>query len=214
MRSTKRLTTRIVTAALGALSIAALSVAGPAAPAHAKPGTPVPVCTGAHALLVDVTQEVRNDYLMPARDGRMWAAFSYTQRVRIWSVGGRQHCVRKDLHGTWESIAGTSPGLTGTISDGVTGTFTSTEYFEWTGELVASAPVSGHLGSIDADCSAAGVCADDGHLILNNLYFADGYQHCTAVRAFLEVDGGAHGQLSLAIDGGLHKVSGSGDITG
>jgi hypothetical protein len=41
-------------------------------------------------------------------------------------MGARQYCVGKDIEGTWERIAGLSPGPTGTISDGLTGTFTDT----------------------------------------------------------------------------------------
>jgi hypothetical protein len=67
---------------------------------------------------------VLNQPFLLARDGHVWANFSYTQHLRIWTVGDRQYCVRKDFEGAWVSIAGLSPGLTGTISDGLTGTFT------------------------------------------------------------------------------------------
>lgn len=199
---------------LSALSVGAVSIPVTAAPAAAKPMTPIPVCAGAKDLVVDVTQDVRNQPLLPARDGHMWANFSYTQHLRIWTVGARQYCVRKDFEGTWESVAGLSPGLTGTISEGLTGTFHSTEFWEWTGELAPMAPTSGYLGEVNADCSAVGVCADDSYLIVNKYYFSQGWEHCTTVRANMEVDGGEHGHISLSIDGGLHKVSATGDITG
>jgi hypothetical protein len=67
---------------------------------------------------------VLNQPFLLARDGHVWANFSYTQHLRIWTVGARQYCVRKDFEGAWVSIAGLSPGLTGTISDGLTWTFT------------------------------------------------------------------------------------------
>lgn len=213
MRTTTRPGRRLLTAALTALSAATLSMTAMAAPAVARPETPVPVCTGAKELLVDVTQDVENDYFLPARDGRMWASFDYTERVRIWSVGGRQHCVRTDYEGTWDSIAGPSPALTGTLSEGVTGTFTNTEFFMWTGNLVESAPTSGHLGSVDAGCTDVGVCADDSHLVVTNLYFGQGFQHCAAVRGTLEIDGGAHGHVTLTLVS-PHKVTATGDITG
>lgn len=214
MRTTRRLSGRVVITVLSALSVGAVSIPVTAAPAAAKPTTPIPVCAGAHDLVVDVTQDVRNQPFLPARDGHMWANFSYTQHLRIWAVGARQYCVRKDFEGTWVSIAGLSPGLTGTISDGLTGTFTDTTYWEWTGTVAPIAPTSGYLGEVHADCTAVDVCADDSFLIVEKYYFSQGTQHCNSVRRDLEVEGGEHGHISLIIDGGLNKVSATGDITG
>src|SRR5215470_9466717 len=107
-RSIPRLSRRVVMTVLGALSLVAASMTVAAAPASAKPTTPVPVCAGAKDLLVDVTQDVRNQPFLPARDGHMWANFTYTQHLRIGAVGARQYCVRKDFDGTWTSIAGLS----------------------------------------------------------------------------------------------------------
>lgn len=214
MPGTKRLSRGVVMSVLGALSIAAAVIPVTAGPAAAKPSTPVPVCAGAKDLAVDVTQDVLNQPVLPARDGHMWANFSYTQHLRIWSVGARQYCVRKDFVGTWVSVAGLSPGLTGTISDGLTGTFQNTEYWEFTGELAPIAPTSGYLGVVHADCTAVGVCADNSYLIVDTFYFSQGWEHCNSVREDLEVDGGEHGHISLIIDGDLNRVSASGDITG
>jgi hypothetical protein len=214
MPSTKRLSRRVVMIVLSTLSVGAVSIPVTAAPAAAKPTTPIPVCAGARDLVVDVTQDVRDQPFLPARDGHMWANFSYAQHLRIWTVGAHQYCVRKDFEGTWVSIAGLSPGLTGTISDGLTGTFTDTTYWEWTGTLAPIAPTSGYLGEVHADCTAVDVCADDSFLIVEKYYFSQGTQHCNSVRRNLEVEGGEHGHISLSIDGGLNKVNGIGDITG
>ena len=210
---TMRISTRLMTF-LGALSVGVVSIAMTAFPAVAKPATPVPVCAAAHDLVVDVTQDVRNQPFLPALDGHMWANFSYTQHLRIWNVGGHQYCVRKDTEGTWVSFAGLSPGLTGTISAGLTGTFTDTTFWEWTGTLAPTAPTSGDLGVVHADCTAVDVCADDSYLIVEKFYFSQGTQHCNSVRRNLEVDGGAHGHISLSIDGDVNKVNATGDITG
>ena len=204
-------TGRVMTA-LGALLLAAAVVAAP--PAAAKPSTPVPTCAGARNLVADVTQDVTHQPFLPARDGRMWADFSYTQHVRIWRVGARQYCVRRDVEGTWVSIAGTSPGLTGTISDGLTGTLTSTTYWQWTGRLAPTAPTSGYLGSVDAGCTAVDACADDSYLVVDTYYFPGTTQHCNSVRMDTEVDGGEHGHISLVIDGDVNRVAATGDITG
>ena len=201
-------------AALSAAIAALVSISGIAGPAEANAETPVPVCAGAKNLVVDVTQDVRNQPVVPARDGHMWANFDYTQHLRIWAVGAQQYCVRKDFEGTWRSIAGPSPALTGTIGDGATGTFHGTEFWEWTADLTPTAPTSGELGAVDADCTAVDVCADDSYLIVNKYYFpVDGYRHCSLVRSSLEVDGGTHGHLSLSYNGG-RRFSATGDITG
>jgi len=214
MRSTKSLSRRVVMSVLSALSVAAVTIPMAAAPAAAKPTTPIPVCAGAKDLVVDVTQDVRNQPFLLARDGHMWANFTYHQHLRIWTVGAHQYCVGKDFEGTWVSVAGLSPGLTGTISDGLTGTFLSTEYWEWTGQLSPIAPTSGYLGQINADCTAVGVCADDSFLIVDKFYFPGTTQHCNSVRLNTEVDGGEHGHISLSTNGDVQKVSGTGDITG
>lgn len=217
-RSDARRSTAVVGAVagavVGALVVATGSAVVTAAPATAKPWTPVPACAGAKNLVVDVTQDVENQPFLPARDGHMWANFSYRQHVRIWRVGAREYCVRKDLEGTWVSHAGASPGLTGTISDGLTGTFTNTTYWDWTGKLTPIAPVSGYLGTVHADCTDVGVCADDAYLVVDKYYFPQGTQHCNSVRLDTEVDGGDHGHISLTINGDVNRVDATGDITG
>ena len=214
MPDPKRLGARVVVSVLSALSAGAVSISAMAGPADAAPTTPVPVCAGAKDLVVDVTQGVLNQPLVPARDGHMWANFDYTQHLRLWAVGAQQYCVRKDFEGTWVSVAGPSPSGTGTVSDGVTGTFQGTELWEWTAELSPTAPTSGDLGVVDAGCTAVDVCADDGYLIVNKYYFPlDGYKHCSLVRSSLDVDGGTHGHLSLSYNGG-RRLTVVGDITG
>lgn len=217
MVTTKRASRRAAVLALSALPAAAISAWVSASPAVAKPETPVPACAQVKDLVVDVTQDVLHQPVLPARDGHLWADFSYTQHVRIWSVGApgaRQYCVRKDLEGSWVSIAGPSAGLTGTISGGLTGTFTDTTYWEWTGTFAPTAPTSGYLGVVHADCTAVDACADDSFLVVDNYYFPGTTQHCNSVRRDLEIDGGEHGHISLTIDGGLNKVAVTGDITG
>lgn len=213
MRNITSLSGRVVITVLTALSIGAFSIPATAPSAAAGPSTPNTVCAGAKDLVVDVTQDVRNQPLLPARDGHMWARFSYTQHLRIWAVGGGHYCVRKDFEGTWESVAGLSPGLTGTVSDGLTGTFHGTEHWKWTGRLAPIAPTSGHLGEVDAGCTAVDVCADDSYLIVTKYYFSQGTKSCKTLLAAMEVDGGEHGHISLRIDR-EKKVSATGDITG
>jgi len=214
MLGTKRRAGRVITTVLRALSVGAFSIPVMAGLAQAAPTTPVPVCAGAKDVVVDVTQDVRNQPLVPARDGHMWANFDYTQHLRIWAVGVQQYCVRKDFEGTWVSVAGASPSLTGTISEGVTGTFTGTEYWEWTATLTPTAPTSGYLGVVNADCTAVDVCADDSFLIVNKYFFpVEAYRHCSLVRSVLDIDGGDHGRVSLSYDGG-RRLTVTGDITG
>ena len=214
MKSARRTSRRLALSVLSVVLAGAFTVpAAAAAAAATKPTTPVPVCSGAKAPVVDVTQDVEHQPFVPGRDGRIWADFTYSQHLRIWSVGGNQYCVRKDVTGTWVSVAGPSPALTGTISDGVTGTLTSTEFWMWTGKLSPIRPTSGYLGTVNADCTTVDTCADDSYL-LSQFYWPNGYQHCQIVRAEADVDGGTHGDLRFVINGDVNRVNVTGDITG
>lgn len=137
----------------------------------------------------------------------------------------RHDCARRTgarfIHDPGNGSAGgseadrTGPSLrTGTVSDGLTGTFHGSEQWEWTGELAPIAPTSGHLGEVDADRTAVDVCSDDDYLIVTKYCFSEGWEHCATLRANIEVDGGEHGHLSLSLDAGRPTGSGTGDITG
>jgi hypothetical protein len=93
-----------------------------------------------------------------ASDGHVWALDDYLQHVQVWKIGQNHYCFRIEYDGTWTSFAGVSPGGTGTISDGVTGTFYGMRILRLTGEFNPQYPLSGHVADFDWQCQADGTC--------------------------------------------------------
>ena len=93
-----------------------------------------------------------------ASDGHVWALDDYTQHVQVWKLGQKHYCFRIEYDGTWTSFAGASPGGTGTISAGITGTFHGMRTLRLTGEFNPQYPLSGHVADFDWQCGADGTC--------------------------------------------------------
>lgn len=114
-------------------------------------------CPNERVALYDVTIGNSNvaDY---ADDGHVWALDTYVQHVRVWKIGQRHFCFQIDYDGTWTSFAGVSPGGTGTISEGVSGTVHAMRIIRLTGDFNPQYPLSGHVADFDWQCDAAGTC--------------------------------------------------------
>jgi hypothetical protein len=114
-------------------------------------------CPTGTPTLYDVTIGNTNvaDY---AVDGHVWALDSYVQHVRVWKIGQKHYCFRIDYDGTWTSFAGVSPGGTGTISAGVTGTFSALRILRLNGEFTPRYALSGHVADFDWQCQSDGTC--------------------------------------------------------
>ena len=94
-------------------------------------------CPTARPTLYDVT--IGNTNVADvASDGHVWALDDYTQHVQVWKIGQKQYCFRIEYEGIWTSFAGVSPGGTGTISEGITGTFYGMRILRLTGEFSPS----------------------------------------------------------------------------
>ncbi|MEU4451587.1 hypothetical protein AB0F44_09650 [Nocardioides sp. NPDC023903] len=91
-------------------------------------------------------------------DGHVWALDDYLQHVQVWKIGQKHYCFRIEYDGTWTSFAGVSPGGTGTISEGLTGTFHGIRFARLTGEFNPQYPLSGHVADFDWQCGADGTC--------------------------------------------------------
>ena len=107
-------------------------------PAFATP-TNLDSCPTGTPTLYDVTIGNRNvaDF---ASDGHVWALDDYTQHVQVWRIGKKHYCFRIEYDGTWTSFAGVSPGGTGTIRAGLTGTFHGLRILRLTGEFRRQVP--------------------------------------------------------------------------
>lgn len=164
-----------------------------------------PRCSGAKEQVVDVTRSIRNvpDFGV---DGHIWALDSFEDRLRIWRVGTDRYCVRRDLVGTFETFAGPSPNLTGTVDQGITGTFTGTVMFTNTAEFLPQVPVSGYIGEVDAGCSQDGSCTARVPSVVD-LYFPGGPITFRFFWREAVFDGGPNGTFIQNADGNF------GDIT-
>ena len=191
-----------VAAALLSLAGASALVAGSTSPAM---GEIKPSCAGAKEQVVDVTRSIRNvpDFGV---DGHIWALDSFEDRLRIWRVGTDRYCVRRDLQGTFETFSGPSPNLTGTVDQGITGTFIGTIMFTNTAEFLPQVPVSGYIGEVDAGCSQAGSCTTPVPSVVA-LYFPNGPRTFRFFWREAVFDGGQHGTFIQNADGNF------GDIT-
>jgi hypothetical protein len=130
---------------------------------------PKPGCPTHKPLIVDATLGAANvdDY---GEAGQVWALDTFVERIRVWQVGTNQFCAELHDVGTFVSFAGVSPGGTGTIEAGVTGTFEGTRYISVAGVLSPDAPTSGHIGDFDAGCNQQGVCANRDYRFVNHLF--------------------------------------------
>jgi len=164
------------------------------------------LCGGARLLVVDVTRDIINgdDY---GADGHIWALDTWFERIRIWQVGSHQFCIHFDDVGTFRSFAGVSPNSTGTVSDGVTGTWSGTIEAYLTADFAPTAPTGGYLGRIEANCDQAGSCAEYVPYP-KTMYFGGSLQHVRYTTFGATFDAGAHGTWVQSLD------SSTGDITG
>lgn len=137
------------------LCVGLLVTGAPQAPAipPSEPG----LCPTDSPTLYDVT--IGNSNVADeASDGHVWALLDYLQHVQVWRIGQKHYCFRIEYDGTWTSFAGVSPGGTGTISEGVTGTFHAVRFLRLTGEFNPQYPLSGHVADFDWQCGADGTC--------------------------------------------------------
>jgi hypothetical protein len=118
--------------------------AGVLAPAEARADSGP--CTGTRVALV--TLKVTNEPLVGLA-GNVWATASYTKTIVIYRGSSPgSFCASTSDFGYFTTIAGTSPGGTGTISGGLTGVISRSTRTGWfTGNWSPSVPTSGFVGS-------------------------------------------------------------------
>lgn len=135
--------------ALGAVLLGVVVV--PAALAHPRLGAPQSADTSkacpAGTMVVNVTMTIAGDDDIAAA-GDAWASDTYTRILQVVKVGPSSYCAAVRDSGTFTSYGGASPGGTGRIAPGDTGTFgggfkTAT----FTGSFRPLAPTSGSLGA-------------------------------------------------------------------
>jgi hypothetical protein len=148
-----------------------LAVALLAAPANASvaPQLASQVCSG--TLVVDIQANVAHE-ADGGVAGNVWALDSGTERARVWQQDAHTFCVIQTFTGAFTTFAGTSPGGTGTVAAGVTGSVVSRQRYVVTADFTPVIPTSGFLGSFDFGCDQRGTCPGNvafGPLLFSNI---------------------------------------------
>jgi hypothetical protein len=127
-----------------ALSVLALGAVSPAS-AHATYTTS---CPAGSQLVASVTYSVTGEPVT-GRDGNVWATASYSRTLLVFRVGTSSYCANWRDTGTFTTVAGKSPGGSGSVAAGIAGTFnrtgvTTTFAARWQ----PTAPTTGSLGAL------------------------------------------------------------------
>ena len=137
------------------LLIATLALASAlGSPGTARPATGNLGC-GAGKLVINITFRVVKDVDTGVR-GNNWAFDNYTRTVKVWRKKGNTFCAATTYKGTFTTIAGPSPGGTGTVPAGITGTFSGfyrTSVFRATLLPNPAKPRFGNIGTFNFNCS-------------------------------------------------------------
>jgi hypothetical protein len=157
---------------------AAFALALTAAPALGSPGPPPklnkhqlqPRTCGKGKTVIDVEQKVTND-VDTGTKGNVWAFDSYERSIKVWQLGTNNFCTIVHYRGDFRTVAGTSPGGSGTVADGITGHFEGGYRMDFNGTLVAhpSRKTHGSIGAFDYRCDKTGNCP--GSVYWVTLYF-------------------------------------------
>jgi hypothetical protein len=105
-----------------------------------------PGCGGGKPVIA-VSYGVQNDVDTGSK-GNVWAHVTYTRKVRVWRRAPNRFCTVSTYDGTFESVAGPSPGGKWELPDGIRGTMTATSLTTFRGRFnPRGAPVHGFLGT-------------------------------------------------------------------
>jgi hypothetical protein len=160
------------------LIVAALLAVAPAA--LAAPGPPPKLNThqlerktcGKGALVVNVSQKVVND-VDSGTKGNFWAYDAYTRKIKVWRIGQTNYCTIVSYDGAFRTVAGASPGGSGTVPAGVNGHFEGGYRMDFNGTPLPrpARKTHGSIGTFDYKCDTAGNCP--GSVYWVTLYFSN-----------------------------------------
>ena len=179
-------------------------------PADAATFTPGPqlaasACGTDRSLVINVVEAVVDD-----RDdgvhGNVWASDSYMRMIQVWQTGADTFCATVRYAGSFVTIAGDSPGGTGSVAAGIRGVmhggYRSTSFHA---TLLASPAwrTRGFVGVVDYGCHGTTTCP--GRIDWVGQYFSGAGDFALAWWGW-EYRAGSHGTWINAADGN------SGDI--
>lgn len=159
-------------------------------------------------LVINIVQSVTGD-IDSGTAGQWWAYDEYNRHIQVWQLSDDSFCALVKYTGSFTTVGGASPGGSGTVAAGVTGTMEGGYRATFTGTL-KPAPLwktKGNVGLVDYACDASEGQASCSYVSWTGQYF-------DSVASFDQVwwgwiyQGGNNGSWVNSIEGN------SGDITG
>jgi hypothetical protein len=129
-------------------------------------------CDQTAPIVVWVTQLVMND-VDSGVAGNAWAVDKYAREILVRRTGHKTYCAALRYYdGAFATVAGISPGGTGFVSDGISGTLTGGyKTVNFRARFRPLAPTSGDIGVADFACDLSFTCP--GAVSWLDLYFTD-----------------------------------------
>jgi len=161
-------------------------------------------------LIVNVTQKITND-----RDdsggASFWALDDYVRHIQVVDLGDGTFCANVSYQGSFTTIAGPSPQKTGTVGEGVVGTFEGGYLWTFSGTPLSPPDpdhkTKGSIGSFDYNCLHDSPDDCSGYVDWTTFYFSSTAAFDPAWWGWT-YHGGNNGSWVDSSDGN------SGDITG
>ena len=117
---------------------------------------------GSGPVVINVHETVVND-IDSGQGGNYWAYDDFQRTIQVRDNGDGTFCAIVRYEGKFTTVAGTSPGNTGSVAAGITGSFNGGYRATIRGSLLASPAWStrGDVGTVDYQCDAsAGTCVN------------------------------------------------------
>jgi hypothetical protein len=115
-------------------------------------GTYTTSCPAYSQLVVNVTYVVTGDPVTGVDPNNVWATADYTRTLQVYRVAKNTYCATWRDSGTFVTVAGQSPGGTGTVDDWIVGKLTRTAVTtNFTATWQPGAATSGPLGAGPSD---------------------------------------------------------------
>lgn len=118
-----------------------------------------PNCDAIGKPIINVAEKVQNDF-DSGQGGNNWAFDSLNRQIQVWSTGNHNYCALVQYEGRYNTRAGLSPGNTGTVTEGLKGSFQGGYKAIITGTLLTSSewPTKGNVETVDYKCNIDSSC--------------------------------------------------------
>jgi len=100
----------------------------------------------------DITYRILHDTAGPSKYPGFWGYLDWAGHSQVWRIDSSTYCWRILQTGTFTTVSATSPNHTGTVSDGLTGTYTGDIERIIHGAYTPGGWTSGDAGAFDDRC--------------------------------------------------------------